>query len=153
MAFPRFEAVIPFKAPSPPGAGAFGMASAEQTWLRVLLALAVTVLLSVLPFKAPSVTPFVLQSLASAPTLQDSAPVLRDAVKLAHQALSPTHPSLKVAKKSNRKLWSANLDLASGGQAAAMRELPFERRRLDRRDALLSRSPPRIRLRDPPLLG
>jgi len=154
MAIPRFEALIPFKAPSPPGVGAFGVASADQTWLRVLLALAVTMLLSVLPFKAPSVTPFILQSLPPGPELQkDAAPLLRDAIKLDQEGLNPALQSLKVAKKSNRKHGSADLDLASGSESAFVLAAPFKPSRLDRRDAPPTRPPPRLRLRDPPIIG
>ncbi|MNR82964.1 hypothetical protein D3C72_137340 [compost metagenome] len=130
------------------------MTSADQAWLRVLLALAVTILLSVLPFKAPSVTPFVLQSLPPGPELQkDTAPVLRDAAKLDQEGLNPTHQSLKVAKKSNRKHGSADLDLAAGSEAAFVMAAPFKPSRLDRRDAPPTRPPPRLRLRAPPVLG
>lgn len=118
----------------------------------MLLVLAVTILLSVLPFKAPSVSPIVLTTAAS--TLATNAgPILKDASALAHQKLAPTHGHLKVAKKPQRKSWAASLDLASGSHAARAWAVQAATPRPHLRDARPTRASPRFRLRDPPALG
>ena len=154
MAFPRFEASIFEKGSAPRGAGPLGAISAEGPWLHVLLALAVTMLISVLPFKAPSVSPVFLTTLAATSSIETHAhPVIKDAVKLAHQKLAPTHGHLKVAKKPQRKSWDASLDLASSANAPRDRAVQAAAQRPYLRDALATRASPRFRLRDPPALG
>ncbi len=116
----------------------------EPRWIRALLALAVTMLLSVLPFKAPSVSPLV-------PTTPlGETEHVADAASMERAELSSAPAILKVAKNSNRKSWGGDLHLAAGKASPSERKTPADLRRPDLRDGRIARSPPRLRLRDPP---
>ncbi len=153
MAFPSVEVVIPGKRSMPRGMGPLGVCLAEGPWLRVLLALAVTILLSVLPFKAASVSPPLLMSLSAASLDAHAGPVFKDPVKLAHVEFDARHGFLKVAKKTQRKTWGGSPDLGLDSRPRFGFAIQTAPRFTPRRDALSTRASPRPRLRDPPVIG
>jgi hypothetical protein len=116
----------------------------EPRWIRAILALAVTMLLSVLPFKAPSVGPLVLTT-----PLGETEHVAA-AASMERAELSPAPAFLKVAKNPNRKSWGGDLHLAAGKAADPECRTPAQLRRPDLGDGRIARSLPRLRLRDPP---
>jgi hypothetical protein len=146
MASPYLQAGNPTKAAEPTLSAALWKACADRLWLRGLLVLAVTILLSVLPFKAPSIDTSGLVMRLTGADLAQAESISKDRDDLVAAPLS-----LKVAKRTSRKFWPSNLD------APAAAPMPLDRvaRRLPRRPGVLasltSRSPPQLRLRDPPL--
>ena len=151
MASPRFEAFHHGMGSAPLAEGPFGMATGDQRWLRLLLVFAVTVLLSVLPFKAPSVKPILLTSVSTGSALlQDAGPTLRDTASLPPLELGATHGHLKVAKKPQRKSWGLDVEPMSGRDATSHYDAAPEPRHPLLFSAQGTRSPPRQRLRAPP---
>lgn len=151
MASPRFEAILHGKGPAPLADGPFGMASVDRCWLRLLLVFAVTILLSVLPFKAPSVKPLLLSSVSTGSTLLvDSGPTWRDLASLPQMERGTPHGHLKVAKKPQRKSWGVDIDPSAGRAAVTGYEAEPDLRPPLLFSAQGTRSPPRQRLRAPP---
>lgn len=127
------------------------MVCADRRSLRLLLIVAVTILLSVLPFKAPSVKPIVMSNGPAEYTLlAEMGPLLRDAGDLADEEVAETPGSLKVAKKSNRNVWGADHDLSSENPLAIHWVKSPKTGHAHARDRLGTRSPPCQRLRAPP---
>lgn len=104
-------------------------------------------LLSVLPFKAPSVSPLVLthQAPQSAETF---GPAFEAKGKVASAPMN-----LKPGKKPHRQTWLSNLDVAAGNAYAPERESRGELSPTDLSPAFQPRPPPGYRLRAPPQFG
>lgn len=151
MVSPRFEAILTGKDSASLVENPFGMACIDQRWLKLLLVLAVTILLSVLPFKTPSVKVIGMSGAHSAvAVLDDSGPTLRHASSQPHRELAATHRSVQVTEKPNRK--SSHVDLAPspGRDAPAGYADTAEPARPQLLIAQGTRPPPCLGLRDPP---
>ena len=151
MLSPRFEAILDGKDSTSLVAYPFRMARLDRRLLKLLLVLAVTILLSVLPFKSPSVTVIGISGVASAVTvLDDTGPSLRQASALPQRELAATHRSLQVAGKPIRKFWHVDLAPSPSHDAPAGYSDTAEPTRPQLLIAQGTRPPPCLGLRDPP---
>lgn len=151
MVSPRFEAIQNGKDSASLVENPFGMACIDRRWLKLLLVLAVTILLSVLPFKTPSVRVIEMSGAHSvAAALDDFGPTLRHTSSLPHRELAATHRSVQVAEKPNRKSWHADIAPSPGRDAPTGYAETAEPKRPQLLIAQGTRPPPCLGLRDPP---
>ena len=151
MLSPRFEAILGGKDSASLVEHPFRMARIDRRLLKLLLVLAVTILLSVLPFKSPSVTVLGIAGVASeVSVLDDSGPTLRHGSSLPQWELTATHRSLQVTGKPIRKSWHVDLAPSPGQDAPAGYTDPAEPTRPQLLIAQGTRPPPCFGLRDPP---